>query len=206
MAKIVVTGSTGFIGSHLVRALKAVGHEVIETLEPTECDIIYHLACPATTAAITANPTAVMDTILDVTRRALNICQTATFVNISSEGAKTIDDSPQGAYNVAKRCMEIYVRNSNRKVKNYRLPAVYGEGMHSDHFIKKCVDGVAYKPTNPDQAYYIAHVDDVVASLVDLTPIVSEHITLGKIYEDFSSWRRGLHRPTFNKGIAESRS
>lgn len=206
MEKIVVTGSTGFIGKHLVHRLRELGHEVIETLDATDCDRIYHLACPSTTAAINNNPTGIMDTILDVTRVALAIDQTATFINVSSMGAETIDETPQGAYNVAKRCMEVYVKNCGRRTKNYRLPAVYGPGMNDDHFVKRCVDGTATAPTDPNRVYYIAHVDDVVSSLIELTPIVSEHITLGKIYEDFSSGRRGLHRPAFNTNVISKRA
>lgn len=198
MQTVAVTGSTGFIGKHLVDKLKSRGFVVLEvtkTFDPVECDRIYHLACPSTTQAITSDPVAIMDTILDGTRKAMQVCPTATFVNASTFGIFDIADTAQGAYNVAKRCMEIYLLHSDIDCINYRLPSVYGEGMHDDAFIKRCIDGTAYKPTDPNKLHYIAHVDDVVGALVDLTEFETEIITLGEIYEQFTSGRRGLYRP-----------
>ena len=113
-------------------------------------------------------------------------------------GATELDDTAQGAYNIAKRCMEVYLKHSGVDYINYRLPAVYGEGMHNDQFIKRCVDGTAYRPATPNRAYYIAHINDVVDALINLTSVNVEIITLGEIYELFNSGRRGLHRPTPN--------
>jgi nucleoside-diphosphate-sugar epimerase len=92
--------------------------------------------------------------------------------------------------------MEIYLEFTKRDIINYRLPAVYGSGMHDDFFIKRCVDGKAFKPINPEIIYYISHVDDVVESLIELKPLKIEAITLGQIYEQFGIGRRRIHRPT----------
>jgi nucleoside-diphosphate-sugar epimerase len=196
--KVVVTGASGFIGRNLVLRLLERGFIVYpmgRDFVAKECDRVYHLASPSTTERINSNPTEVMDSILDATRSAIKICPTALFVNASSKGAADINDTPQGAYNVAKRCMEAYLNNSTVKHINYRIPSVYGYGMHDSNFIKRCVDGNAYKPSTPDTLHYIAHVDEVVEALIDLRNINIEEITLGEIYEDFSSGRRGLHRP-----------
>lgn len=205
--RIAVTGFTGFIGTHLVEALIKRGHTVYpidRNFEQVKCDMIYHLACPSTTEYIDRNPREVMDTIMDGTRKALAICPNAFFVNASSRGAENIgvDKSPQTAYNVAKRCMEIYMEHSAGVASyiNYRIPSVYGPGAHSDSFIQRCVDGTAFKPTDPDKMHYIAHIDDVVDALADCKQIPIEEITLGQIYELFNSGRRGLHRPTPDSG------
>lgn len=199
MEKVVVTGASGFIGSNLVKELLKRGYDVHpmgRTFYQIECDRVYHLASPSTTERINSNPLEVMDSIMDATRAAIQICPTALFVNASSKGAADINDTPQGSYNVAKRCMEIYLNNSTLKHINYRIPSVYGYGMHNSNFIKRCVDKNAYKPSEPDTLHYIAHIDEVVEALIDLRSINIEEITLGEIYEDFSSGRRGLHRPT----------
>lgn len=203
---IAVTGASGFIGSQLVKRLIKNGHIVHpigRDFNKVQCDIVYHLACPSTTEKIVRNPRLIMDTIIDATRNAIEICPTALFVNASSYGADNIDVTPQGAYNVAKRCMEIYIEYARGPLAyiNYRLPAVYGPNMHDDFFIKRCIDGTAYKPDNPNSLYYIAHIDDVVEAMAECKQIPIEEITLGQIYELFNSGRRGLYRATSNQGI-----
>jgi UDP-glucuronate decarboxylase len=85
MARIVITGGAGFIGSHLTDRLLGAGHEVVvvdnlytgtkgnfvhhrdnprfeflrhDVIEPVliECDQIYHLACPASPVHYQNNP------------------------------------------------------------------------------------------------------------------------------------------------------
>ena len=201
MEKIAVTGYTGFVGQHLVSQLLKLGHAVYpigRENRVVECDRIYHLACYSSSKHINDQPINVMESILDGTRKAMSICPSALFVNISSMGAAEIDiaDPRQRAYNIAKLCMETYLENSDIKYINYRLPSVYGEDMRNDGLIKRSSQGTATPPVDPDRIYYIAHVTDVVESLANLQSINMEQITLGQIYEQFTTRRRGLHRPT----------
>lgn len=208
MAKVVaVTGSTGFIGRHLVAELKRLGnvvHEIDRDFTPIQCDIIYHLACPSSSNYINDNPRAVMDTIMDATRKALDICPTALFVNASSMGVEfiDIDSGPQNAYNIAKKCMEEYLEHARGVYGyiNYRIPSVYGAGASPDSFVQRCIDGTAYKPTNPNRVHYIAHIDHVVEALATCKQIPMEELRLEYIYEQFTTGRRGLHRPTSHQG------
>lgn len=190
METVAITGRGGFIGSHLATKLVAKGF----TIASADVNRVYHLACPSTTAEITSNTTGVMNTILDFTRDVIKTYPNAKIINASSMGAEFIDSTAQGAYNVAKRCMEIYLAHSRVDYVNYRLPAVYGPGMKDDHFIKRCVDGRAFKPMDPNKMYYIAHIDEVVDALIELREINIEQITVGEIYEQFNSGRRGIHR------------
>ena len=206
MRKIAVTGYSGFIGQKLIEALTCRGHVVYcigRDFRQVECDMIYHLACPSSTDYINKHPREIMDTIMDATRKALDICPKAFFINASSMGAKFIevDKSPQTAYNVAKRCMEVYLEHSAGVFGyiNYRIPSVYGPGASPDSFIQRCIDGTAYVPIDTDKMHYIAHIDDVVEALADCKQIPIEEITLGQIYELFNSGGRGLHRPATNQ-------
>jgi len=195
---VAVTGHSGFIGKHLCTAILKKGWTLIKigkSFEPIKCDRVYHLACPSSTKQINNNPVGVMDTILDGTRKAMKICANAEFVNASSIGANdTRGNNEQVCYNSAKRVIELYLEYSDINNVNYLLPSVYGDGMNRDSFIKRCVDGNAFEPRDSEKLHYISHISSIIESLIELTPLDIEEITLGDIYEHFSSGRRGLHR------------
>lgn len=197
MEKIVVTGSTGFIGKKLTEKLIQNGYDVIQfsrDFKKVSCDRIYHLACPSSTSKLNENPKEIMDIIFDKTREAISICPDALFINASSFGAGDINDTKQGAYNIAKRSMEVYLKYSGIKYINYRIPSVYGEDASNDSFIKRCVLGTAYEPENPSKMWFISHVDDVTDALINLSEIKVENITLGEIYKQFISGKRRLEK------------
>jgi nucleoside-diphosphate-sugar epimerase len=202
MDRVVVTGASGFIGSHLVANLKKQ-HEVIEVQYPypevKDCTRVYHLAAPATTEFITQNPLQVLDYIVAWTKSAMKINPEALFINISSMGAEnTRGEEEQACYNTAKRYMELYIKYSNIRGVNYRLPAVYGEGMHSDYYIKRCIDGTATEPIE-DKEYFITHIDEVVDALVAVRDLQITETTIKEIYELFTTGRRGIHWNPFSQ-------
>lgn len=195
---IAVTGHSGFIGKHLCRAILNKGWTLIKiskSFEPTKCDRIYHLACPSSTKIINDDPISIINTIINGTKEAMRVCPDAKFINASSIGANyTKGMEPQIAYNTAKRLMELYLYHTNINSINYRIPSVYGEGMSKDSFIQRCIEGSAYKPSNPDSIHYIIHINNLIQSMIKLEPLEIEKITLGEIYEDFTTGRRGLYR------------
>jgi len=195
METVAVTGASGFIGQNLIEELTKRNFKVYKfgrTYEYIKCDRVYHLACPSSTSKINDDPKLIMDVILDKTREALKICPEALFINASSVGARDLISGPQGAYNIAKRCMETYLEYSGVRYINYQIPSVYGPGMNDDSFIKRCVDKTAYYPREPNKEFYIAHITEVVSALVDLRPIKIESITLGDTYNKFISGSRNL--------------
>lgn len=186
--KIAITGYRGFIGSALMkeffhRGITAVG---VAPTDIGDFDRVYHLACSATPEKIYGDPIGTMNSIIDVTRQALNICPTALFINASSQGAAyPYEKTPMGAYNVAKLCMETYLSYINQPTMSYRLPAVYGPGMNRKFFIPQCIDGTAYHPIE-DREYRIAHIADVVEDLADLNQVRCRNTTLIETYNKFT--------------------
>lgn len=58
--------------------------------------------------------------------------------------------------------------------------------MNREFFIPRCVDGTAYYPTI-DREYNIAHVDDVVDALINLSDVRVIRTTLSEVYQNFTS-------------------
>lgn len=186
--KIAITGHRGFIGSRLFATLHERGSCVVG-VDPTDVgdfDRVYHLACPTTPHRLLTDPTGVMDNIMDATRSALHICPSAQFINASSQGVVLPPNDRFHAYNVAKLAMEVYTQLANPTAISYRLPAVYGPTMNREFFIPRCVDGTAYYPTF-DREYNIAHVDDVVDALINLSDVRVIRTTLSEVYQNFTS-------------------
>jgi len=189
--KIVVTGSSGFIGTYLCAELEVQGFEVVKMgreYVKTECDRVYHLGCPSSTEVLQDNPAGIVDIIIDKTREAVRICPEAIFINASTMGVEIgSDDYAQNLYNRAKGLMEEYLVGTipNERLYNYRIPSVYGKGMNMSGFVGRCVEGKAYRPENGGHKYAIISINELVKSMVGLEEIKGENTTLGNIYEEF---------------------
>jgi UDP-glucose 4-epimerase len=155
--RVLVTGSHGFIGSQLVKALKERGDRVYEydvkTLPirdilqgpyPHELDEIYHLACVNQEEALTyrQNNLAVnafgaqLMAELAVSRGARFVYTSTASVYGSSKAIPTtrwhfVD--PKSDYAVAKLAGEHFVRNSGADWTVFRLSNVYGPGQTTDN-------------------------------------------------------------------------
>ena len=86
--KIVVTGSTGFIGSHLSKKLKELDHEVIEwdrahgkdikdfssTTVPADVDFVVHLAAIADVRRSLKEPELYWTTNVEYSKKIFDLC------------------------------------------------------------------------------------------------------------------------------------
>lgn len=165
--RIVVTGSEGFIGKHLVRALVNAGHEVIgldiksgqdvRTCELPDADIVYHLA--AQTDATCTDAWADADVNVMGMLRLLLHYQTA-MVFVSS----AMVSYPVTPYAIAKFAGEMYCKIYGASV--VRLCNIHGPGGHSviDRFAQ---DEVLTVYGSGRQSREYAHVDAAVAMMME---------------------------------------
>jgi UDP-glucose 4-epimerase len=159
MSKILITGSSGYIGQHLAQLLKNKNHE-IHGLDIVECkknidifyhqdirdaslpkedfDAVIHLAALVNVGESVNKPYEYYDTNIFGTR---NILENINFQNFvfASTGAAEKCESP---YGISKRAAEDVVKNYCRRnpYTIFRFYNVIGS------------DGI--KPTNPDGLFY----------------------------------------------------
>lgn len=165
--RIVVTGSEGFIGKHLVRALVNAGHEVIgldlktgqdiRTCELPDADVVYHLA--AQTDATCTDARADADVNVMGMLRLLLHYQTAMVFASSA-----MVSYPVTPYAIAKFAGEMYCKLYGASV--VRLCNIYGPGGHSviDRFAR---DEVLTVYGSGRQSREYAHVDAAVAMMME---------------------------------------
>ena len=159
MAKILITGSSGYIGQHLVKMLRSLGHElhgldvrplekdldkfyhlnVLATALPREhYDTVIHLAAVVNVGQSVVRPDLYYKTNLQGTINVLERISADNFV-FASTGAAVQCASP---YGISKRAAEDMVRHLryDRNYTIFRFYNVIGS------------DGIA--PTNPDGLFY----------------------------------------------------
>jgi len=174
--KISVTGSTGFIGSHLKERLEEEGHEVvgwdrkdgrdIRDWELEGCDFVVHLAADADVRRSILEPDLYWDNNVEPTKRIQEICRVnrIPLVYASSSCVHAWHKSP---YGISKRVNEITAYTTPFGINNQvglRFTTVYGDGARDTMFMGKLMRGEIKYATNHVRDFI--HVKDVVNAIM----------------------------------------
>lgn len=199
--KIVVTGSSGFVGSLLVKRLEEKGHEVLGVdlpmditdssylnREPTEIDVMIHLAGLSTDKACKADPyecarVNILGT-LNVLRMA-QMCKCKQFIFASSEWVygESLEEKGEGAfintmalgeYALSKHVSEVNLLQNFMKTNLittiFRFGIIYGPRDKNWSVVEtlfnevKNKDSVMVKSIETGRNY--VHVEDVVSGII----------------------------------------
>jgi nucleoside-diphosphate-sugar epimerase len=182
-----VLGATGFIGSHLVRALRDAGHDVYAPIKGDktifERPLGHVLYCIGLTADFRSRPfdtvRAHVSVLADVLEKAdfdslVYLSSTRVYARGASgkESASLAVDvsDPSDLYNLSKLTGESLCRSCNRpNVKVARLSNVIGRDHHSDNFlfalVREALSGRIELQSDPDSEKDYILLDDVVSLL-----------------------------------------
>lgn len=165
LLKCVVTGSSGFVGKHLVKKLVSLGHEVlgidkipysfeaaktvcVDLLDMDvnlECDVLFHLAGITNAAyaqahfreTIDSNEVALVNTLEHV--KAGKVIFTSSAVVYGNQSLSNIPESaklkPASFYGVSKMHAENIVRCYSKSFGIARFFNLYGEGQGAQYLI-----------------------------------------------------------------------
>lgn len=135
---VLVTGGLGFIGIHLVTALKQLGYEVdiidlktdsdiTEPLPRKDYEIIYHLAAKKSVSSSELYPAKFIHNNIYGTLNLAKAYPDARFINISSSSVNDV----KSVYGFTKLCAETALEAFHDNYLNVRLYNVFGEGQHA---------------------------------------------------------------------------
>lgn len=180
MKRALVTGAAGFIGTHLVRALRHRGVEVMEytrsnsqaDLEAflSQADVVFHLAGvnrPEYVEGYAENyefTRQICEQLRALDRKPLIIFTSSTQVG---------EDNPYGRSKLeAEGVLEGWVKDTGGSVRVCRLPGVFGPGCRPHYnsvvatFCHDIARGVPIKISDPEQWVKLMFVEDVVSLLI----------------------------------------
>lgn len=175
--KISVTGSTGFIGSHLVERLMKEDHEVvcwdrnnggvdISQWELDSCDFVVHLAADADVRESIKEPQKYWDNNVTPTTRIQNICRVNQIPMVYASSS-CIHDWHLSPYGMSKKVNEETAYTSKYSIANQvglRFTTVYGEGARDVMFMDRMMSGKLEYATNHIRDF--VHVNDVVEAIM----------------------------------------
>ena len=178
MNKILVTGSNGFIGKHMTKALKRAGYEVFEyDLDKTEddlktyikdADFIVHLAGinrPLTTEEFYDGNTNFTKKVVDF----LGIFHKNTPIIMSSSTQAALDND----YGKSKKMGEDYLLNSGLPVYVFRLANVFGKWCRPNYnsaaatFMYNIAHDLPIEIRDPNYVVHYNYVEDIVSTFLE---------------------------------------
>jgi len=170
--KVAITGSRGFIGSHLKTRLENDGHEVIEwdlrqeppqcikDFDPQDCNYVVHLAAYADVRRSLQEPDLYWKNNVENTTRIQKICHYNN-IPLLYASSSCIHNWWLSPYGTSKKVNE---ETAFDKQVGLRFTTVYGEGARDTMLIGKLIDGSIGYLTRHVRDF--VHVSDVVDAIV----------------------------------------
>ena len=170
--KVAITGSRGFIGSHLKTRLEKDGHEVIEwdlrqeppqcikDFDPQDCNYVVHLAAYADVRRSLKEPDLYWKNNVENTTRIQKICHYNN-IPLLYASSSCIHNWWLSPYGTSKKVNE---ETAFDKQVGLRFTTVYGDGARDTMLIGKLIDGSIGYLTRHVRDF--VHVSDVVDAIV----------------------------------------
>ena len=170
--KVAITGSRGFIGSHLKTRLENDGHEVIEwdlrqeppqcikDFDPQDCNYVVHLAAYADVRRSLQEPDLYWKNNVENTTRIQKICHYNN-IPLLYASSSCIHNWWLSPYGTSKKVNE---ETAFDKQVGLRFTTVYGNGARDTMLIGKLIDGSIGYLTRHVRDF--VHVSDVVDAIV----------------------------------------
>ena len=170
--KVAITGSRGFIGSHLKTRLENDGHEVVEwdlrqeppqcikDFDPQDCNYVVHLAAYADVRRSLQEPDLYWENNVKNTTRIQKIC-TYNNIPLLYASSSCIHNWWLSPYGTSKKVNE---ETAYHNQVGLRFTTVYGDGARDSMLIGKLIDGTIGYLTRHVRDF--VHVSDVVDAIV----------------------------------------
>ena len=184
---VAITGSRGFIGSHLKTRLEKDGHQVVEwdlrqdppqcikDFDPKDCNYVIHLAAYANVRKSIEDPQKYWKNNVDNTTRIQKICHYNN-IPLMFASSSCIHNWWLSPYGTTKKVNE---ETAFDKQVALRFTTVYGKGARESMFIPKLLDNKVEYVTEHIRDFI--HVSDVIEAIILL---MSKNIgTLEKAYD-----------------------
>ncbi len=190
MTKITVLGATGFIGSHLVRRLDALGLDYEAPRREDDLtgrDLGAVVDCAGVTARFRERPLDVVESHVCLIERLLRGSRSESLTYLSSAGlyyggasparehdaVRLVPVDPDYLYNVAKAMGEALTLSGHPRGRVVRLATVYGGSLRADGFLSQVLRAVVTKDEVTlgmalESSRDYVNVHDAVGCLIDI--------------------------------------